>query len=223
MERHFDEELKVLKERVLYMGSLVEAMIQLAIKELEDRKPDLVSEVIKREQEVNQLQLDIDEHCLKLLALYQPAAVDLRFVTAAMKIISDLERIGDQAVNISETSQILLEQPQLRERLFHIPRMAQVAMAMVKESLDAFVNRDVKMAERVLEEDDEEDDLKSQTFNELLALMKKDASIVHQCLDLILISRNLERVGDHATNIAEDVIFMVLGKDIRHHKEEPKN
>ena len=180
----------------------------------------IASEVAQREQEVNQLQVEIDEHCLKLLALYQPAAIDLRFITAAMKIISDLERIADQAVNISETSKILLGQVQLKERLFHIPRMAEVAMIMVKESLDAFVNRDVAMAENVLKEDDEEDTLKSKTFNELLALMKKDNTIVHQCLDLILISRNLERIGDHATNIAEDVIFMVLGKDIRHNKDD---
>ncbi len=220
MERHLDEELKVIKEQVLLMGGLVEEMIHLAVKELEERKADLAKEVANREQQVNVLQLNIDEHCIKLLALYQPAAVDLRFIASAMKIISDLERMGDLAVNVSQTSLILLDQPQLRQKLFDIPKMAEVAMAMVKKSLDAYVNKDEALARQVLQMDDEEDKLKAQTFDQLLKIMQHDPSIIHQSLDLILISRNLERISDHATNVAEDVIFMVKGKDIRHHKDE---
>jgi phosphate transport system protein len=221
MERQLDEGLKFLKEQVLHMGSLVEEMIQLAVSQLEEKKPGLAEEVKKREQEVNLLQMDVDDHCLKILALYQPAAADLRFVTAAMKIVSDLERIGDQAVNISKTSLIFLDLPEMRQKLSNIPKMAELAMSMLKESLNAFVNRDEKIAMTVLKQDDEEDKMKTQAFNRLMEHMKKDPTSIQQCLDLILIARNLEKIGDHATNIAEDVIFMVLGQDIRHQKSGP--
>lgn len=221
MERHFDEELKSLKERILYMGSLIESMTYNAIKALVDRNVELVKEVFKTEDDVNKLHIEIDDMCLKLLALRQPTAVDLRFITSAMKINSDLERMGDQAINISENTEDLLKQPQLKP-LIDLPKMADIAKNMVKDSLDAFVKKDVELAKSVLAKDDEVDNLKDQIFRELLTYMITDPNNIERSLDLILISRNLERIGDHATNIAEDVIFMVIGKDIRHHSDDKK-
>lgn len=221
MERHFDEELKTLKERILYMGSLIESMIHYAIKSLVERNNDLLKEVFKHEDEVNKLHIEIDDICLKLLALRQPIAVDLRFITAAMKINSDLERMGDQAINISQNTEDLLKEPQLKP-LIDLPRMADIVKKMVKDSLDAFVKKEPELAKSVLTRDDEVDNLKDQIFRELLTYMMTDPNNIERSLDLILISRNLERIGDHATNIAEDVIFMALGKDIRHHIENNK-
>ena len=220
MHRHFEEVQEELKYRLLHMGSLVEEMIHLAVLGLIDRKREPLEEVYKRESEVNMLHVEVDDRCFKLLALYQPTAVDLRFIMGAIKINSDLERIGDQAVNISQTTEVLLRYPQLEKKLFDIPRMADVAKKMLKDALDAYIKRDVTLAKSVVERDSEEDRLKSEAFNELLQLMQSDSSTVNRALSLILISRNLERIADHATNIAEDVIFMVLGKDIRHHFEE---
>lgn len=217
MHRHFEEVEEELKYRLLHMGSLTEEMIHLAITGLLDRKSEPLNLVHEREKEVNQLHIEIDDRCLKLIALFQPAAADLRFIMAASKINSDLERVGDQAVNISQTTAVLLRYPQLEKKLFDIPRMAELAKRMLKDSLDAYVKRDVDLAQSVVERDAEEDRLKSEAFNELLQLMQSDSSAVNRGLSLILISRNLERIADHATNIAEDVIFMVLGKDIRHH------
>ncbi len=202
------------------MGSLVEEMIHLAITGLIERKEEPLKLVYQREKEVNELHIEVDDRCLKLLALFQPAAADLRFIMAATKINSDLERIGDQAVNISQTTEVLLRYPQLERKLFDIPRMAELAKHMLKDSLDAYVKRDVKLARSVVEQDSEEDRLKSEAFNELLQLMQTDSSAINRALSLVLISRNLERIADHATNIAEDVIFMVLAKDIRHRAEE---
>lgn len=217
MKRHFEEVEEELKYRLLHMGSLVEEMIHLAVLGLLERKVDPLEKVYKNEEEVNQLHIEIDDRCFKLLALFQPTANDLRFIMGAIKINSDLERIGDQAVNISQTTTILLNHPQLERKLFDIPRMAEVAKKMLKDSLDAYVKRDVDMAKSVVARDEEEDKLKSEAFHELLQLMQSDSSTIQRALSLILISRNLERIADHATNIAEDVIFMVLGKDIRHH------
>ncbi|MEK6645099.1 MAG: phosphate signaling complex protein PhoU [Candidatus Firestonebacteria bacterium] len=221
MERHFDEELKSLNERILYMGGLIESMTYNAIKALVDRNADLVKEIFKTEDEVNKLHIEIDDKCLKLVALRQPTAVDLRFIASAMKINSDLERMGDQAVNIAENTEDLLKQPQLKP-LIDLPKMADIAKNMVKDSLDAFVKKDVELAKSVLARDDEVDNLKDQIFRELLTYMIASPQNIERSLDLILISRNLERIGDHATNIAEDVIFMVIGKDIRHHIEDKK-
>lgn len=195
-------------------------MIHLAVMSLVDRKKTPLEQVYKHEKEVNDLHIEIDDRCFKLLALYQPTAVDLRFVMGAIKINSDLERIGDQAVNISQTTEVLLRYPQLEKKLFDIPRMADVAKRMLKNSLDSYIKKDVQLARSVVDQDSEEDRLKSEAFNELLQLMQSDSSTINRALSLILISRNLERIADHATNIAEDVIFMVLGKDIRHHAEE---
>lgn len=216
MKRHFDDELRELKERLLYMGSLVEERIYKSIKALVDRNEEQCREIAATDGLVNDLHIEIDDRCLRLLALRQPIAIDLRFITAAMKINSDLERMGDLAVNISENSILLLKQPQLKP-LIDIPRMAQISQSMVKDSLDAFVKRDIELARKVILRDDEVDALKDQVFRELLTFMISDPQTVARALELILISRHLERIADHATNIAEDVIYMVLGKDIRHH------
>ena len=219
MKRHFDEDLDALRGRLLRMGSLCEEMIQYAVKLVAERKESLLDEVRKREDEVNNLHIEIDDRAIKLLALHQPAAGDLRLIAAAIKINSDLERVGDQAVNIAETGVYLCREPKMR--LYDVPRMMELASSMLKDSLDAFARKDVELARQVIKKDDEEDRLKSQTFNELVQLMQSDASTIQRAMDVILIARNLERVADHATNIAEDVIFMVLAQDIRHrHAEE---
>jgi phosphate transport system protein len=219
IHRHFDEELDLLKQKLVFMASLTEAMIFKSIKSLTERKDFLIGEVNKDEEKVNLLQIEIDELCLNLLALRQPMATDLRFITSAMKINSELERIGDLAVNITQRAAVLIKQSQLKPYI-DIPRMADLAQKMVKDSLDSFVRQDVEMARSVLTRDDEIDLLKDQIFRELLTFMISDASSIPRALELILVSRHLERIGDHATNIAEDVIYMVLGKDIRHHIEE---
>ncbi len=219
MERHFDEELNRLKEKLLRMASLVEESISRAMKALVDRNPDLAAEVIKHDEEVNMLEIEIDELCLKLLALMQPIAVDLRFITSAMKIGNDLERMGDQAVNIAERTLELLKQPQLKP-LIDIPRMSTLAQKMVKDSLDAFVNKDAHLARDVCARDDQVDNINDQVFRELLTYMMEDASTITRAVDLILIGRHLERIADHATNIGEDVVYIVEGKTIKHHIEE---
>lgn len=219
MERHFDEELNKLKEKLLRMASLVEEAISHAVKALVDRNSELAAEVIKRDDEVNMLEIEIDEECLKLLALMQPIAIDLRFITSAMKIGNDLERMGDQAVNIAERTLELLRQPQLKP-LIDIPRMATLAQKMVKDSLDAFVNKDTNLARDVCIRDDQVDNLNDQVFRELLTYMMEDTSTITRAVDLILIGRHLERIADHATNIGEDVVYLVEGKTIKHHIEE---
>ncbi len=220
LRRHYEEVEEELKYRLLHMGSLVEEMIHMAVLGLLERTKEPLQKVHENEKQVNQLHIEIDDRCLKLLALYQPASTDLRFVVGALKINSDLERIGDQAVNVSQTTSILLGHPQLEQKLFDIPRMAELAKRMVKDALDAYVKKDVDLARAVVQRDSEEDKLKSEAFHELMHLMQSDSSTIQRALSLILISRNLERIADHATNIAEDVIFMVLGKDIRHHIED---
>jgi phosphate transport system protein len=170
---------------------------------------------------VNDLQIEIDDRCLKLLALQQPMATDLRLITAAMKINSDLERIGDQAVNIAENAARVLAHPPLKP-LLDLPRMAEIAERMTRDSLDAFVRRDPDLARDILARDDEVDQLKDQVFRVLLTYMMADPATIERALGLILVSRNLERIADHATNIAEDVIFLVEAKDVRHHHEERK-
>ncbi|MFA6028913.1 MAG: phosphate signaling complex protein PhoU [Elusimicrobiota bacterium] len=213
-KKRFDDDLGAARARLLEMGAACEEMVHYAVKVLTERDPSRIDEVRRREELVNRLHVEVDERCLQLLALYQPAAGDLRTIAAALKISTDLERIGDQAMNIAETGLFFLEQP--RMRLFDIPRMAELAAAMLKDGLDAFTRGDVEKARAVLQRDDEEDALKSRVFNELMQLMQADASTIQRGIDIILVARNLERIADHATNIAEDVIFMVAGKDIRH-------
>lgn len=217
MKRQFDTDLENLRALILRMGGLCEEMIQYAVKVVVERDESYLGDVQGWESEVNRLHIEIDDVALKLIALHQPAAGDLRLLAAALKINSDLERIGDQAVNIAETGVYLCKEPKIK--LGDIPRMVEVAAGMLKDSLDAFSRGDVELARQVISRDDEEDRLKSQTFNELVHLMQRDASAIQRGMDIILIARNLERVADHATNIAEDVVFMVLGKDIRHGAE----
>jgi phosphate transport system protein len=220
MERHhFEEDLQVLKQRLLNMGGLVEERVHQAILSLIERRHELAERVRDGDKEVNDLQIEIDDRCLKLLALQQPMATDLRLITSAMKINADLERIGDQAVNIAENVIRILPHPPLKP-IFELPRMADSAEKMTRDSLDAFVKRDVTLARAVLKKDDEVDLLKDHVFRVLLTYMMADPGTIERALGLILISRNLERIADHATNIAEDVIFLVEARDVRHHHEE---
>jgi phosphate transport system protein len=215
MTRHFHEELEALKQTLLAMGGLVEDQIRHAMQALLDRDDALAREVIERDRRVNAYDVEVDEQCVELLALHQPTAGDLRFITTAMKIVTDLERIGDQAVNIGQRVIELNREPQLKPYI-DLPRMATRAQAMVKESLDAFVARDTELARRVCGEDDEVDALKEQIFRELLTFMMEDPRAIPRAIRLILISRCMERVADHATNIAEMVIYLVEGKMVRH-------
>ena len=215
MARHFHEELEALKQTLLAMGGLVEDQIRHVMQALVDRDDALASEVIERDRQVNAYDVEVDAQCVELLALHQPAAGDLRFITTAMKIVTDLERIGDQAVNIGQRVIELNREPQLKPYI-DLPRMAARAQAMVKESLDAFVARDTELARRVRAEDDEVDALKEQIFRELLTFMMEDPRSIPRAIRLILISRCMERVADHATNIAEMVIYLVEGKMVRH-------
>jgi phosphate transport system protein len=214
MERHFEADLHALRDRLLAMGSLAETMIHKGIKALVDRDAALVQAVLAHEEEMDLLCIEIDDRCFTLLALRQPMASDLRFLVGAIKINSDLERIGDQAVSIALRSRSLIIQPQLKP-LIDIPRMAGVVQWMVRKSLDAFVQRDPELARRVIDEDDEVDNLRDQVFRELLTYMMGDAATIPRAIDLMLISRNLERIADHSTNIAEDVIYIVRGEDVR--------
>lgn len=219
MERPFDEELKSLKEKLLEMASRAEEQIVLAVRALKERQENLACEVLEREAAINRLDIEVDEMAMKLLALRQPMATDLRFITSAMSIGTDLERIGDLAVNIAERALDLLKHPQLKP-LIDIPRMAELAQAMVRDALNAFVNGDDKLAKDVCERDDQVDELNDQIFRELLTYMMQDPGTITRAVDLILVGRHLERIADHATNIGEDVIYMVKGRTIKHHVEE---
>ena len=215
MPRHFHEELEALKQTLLAMGGLVEDQIRRVMRALLERDDELAREVIDRDRRVNAYDVEVDEQCVQLLALNQPAASDLRFITTAMKIVTDLERIGDQAVNIAQRAIELHQEPQLKPYV-DLPRMAEMSQRMVKESLDAFVTRDTELARRICGEDAAVDALKEQIFRELLTFMMADPRTIPRALRLILISRFMERVADHATNIAEMVVYMVEGKMVRH-------
>jgi phosphate transport system protein len=217
--RHFQEELEQLKTRLLEMGGLAEEQVRLAVKGLVDRDQDLINRVILGDDPLNALHIELDNRCFTLLALYQPMAVDLRAIVSAVKINTDLERVGDLAVNIAEAARRYALHPPVK-KLIDIPQMATIAQTMLRDALDAFVRRDVALAQLVLNEDDRLDALKTQIFRELLTYMLQDPTTIEPALDLILISRHLERIGDHATNVAEDVIFMVSARDVRHHAAE---
>jgi phosphate transport system protein len=214
--RHFQEELEQLKTRLLEMGGLAEDRVRGAVESLVTRDPAKVERILAGDGPINQLHIEIDNRCFTLLALHQPMAVDLRAIVSAVKINTDLERVGDLAVNIAEAVTRYLKHPPVKE-LIDIPRMASLAEGMLRDALDAYVRRDMEMAESVLNQDDALDGLKTQVFRELLTHMLSDTSKIEPSLDLILISRHLERIGDHATNVAEDVIFMVSARDVRHH------
>jgi phosphate transport system protein len=213
--RHYEEELTELKARLLAMGGIGEERLRAAIAAIVDRDAALAEEVVRGDEPINQLHKDVDNRCFRLLALRQPMAVDLRSILAAVKINTDLERVGDLAVNIAEAGQRYLVHPPVKE-LVDIPQMAVIAQAMLHDALDAYVRRDVELAQRVLDKDDELDRLKDRVFRDLLGHMLASPSTVQPALDLLLISRHLERIGDHATNVAEDVIFMVSARDVRH-------
>src|SRR5687768_2029256 len=214
--RHFQEELDALQARLLEMGGLAEERVRMAIQGLVQREPALIEKVVRGDEPLNQLHIEVDNRCFTLLALYQPMATDLRAIVAAVKINTDLERVGDLAVNIAEAARRYVSHPPVK-KLVDIPQMGDIAQAMLRDALDSFVRRDTGLAHQVLNEDDRLDELKTQVFRELLTYMLNDPSTVEPALDLILISRHLERIGDHATNIGEDVIFMVSALDVRHH------
>ena len=214
-DKHFEAELRELKEKILKMGGMVEEMIDRAQKSLFERNSNLAREILICDSEVNRIEVAIDNHCLELLARRQPAASDLRFITIGLRISKDLERMGDLAVDIGE--QVIELNKELQLKPFEdLPQIASKTKKMVKSALDAFVNRDPDLAQRVCEADDEVDALKRKVFDDVVLIMQKNPSAVLRGVRLILVSRHFERIADHATNIAEEVIFMVKGKDIRH-------
>ena len=221
MIRHFDEQLQGLKSHLMKMSALAEVMIADAVKSVVERDEHAVPPVYEREELVNRMQIEIDEICLTLTALHQPAAGDLRFIMGAIKTNSDLERLADEAVNIAQKAEHLLKTPQLKPFEI-IPEMAAIARGMVRDSLRAFVNRNVDLAREVLLRDDRLDSLKEKMAEVMAVYMTQDPSSVSRALDLLLISRYLERIGDHATNIAEVTIFVVDGLDIRHHADQKR-
>ena len=210
METHFQKQLEELKENLLKMATLVEEAIDNAVQSLVKRDSGLAQKAFEAEDRINTMDIAINTECLNLLALRQPMAADLRFITSALKIITDLERMGDQAVNIAERAISLNREPQLKPYI-DIPRMAEIAQSMVKDVLDAFVNRDSKLARSVCERDDLVDGLNDQVVKELLPYMMSDTGAITREVHLMIVARCLERIADHATNIAEDVIFMVDG------------
>jgi len=213
--RHFDEQLQDLLHRITLMASLAESMIDSAIRCLVERDEKLAGEVFEHEHEVNRLQVEIDETAVRLTALQAPVAADVRLLFMASRIASELERIGDQAVNICENAKVVLSQPPLKP-LVDTPIMAQIVRKMVRDAISAMIKRDVDLAEQVLEEEKKVDAFKDQIFRTLLTYMMADPATIPRALALILISRNLERIGDHATNIAEEAVYIVQGRDIRH-------
>jgi len=221
-DKKYEEDLKKLREDILYMGGLVEDQIQKAVNSLVERDSPLAETIIERDHEVNRLDVEIDDVCIRLLALHQPAARDLRFITTALKITTDLERIGDMAVNICERALELNVEPQLKPYI-DIPRMARTSERMIRESLDAFVREDTDLALKVCKDDQEVDDLNSQIFRETISFMIEDPHTINRAMKISSISKYLERIADHATNIAEMVIFMVKGKSIRHMKDIPQS
>lgn len=217
--RHFVTELGELQNKILEMGGLVETSIHNSIRSLVERDESLMTNIWQSEQRINELDIEIDEFATRLLALNQPVAKDLRFLTAAIKINSDLERMGDLAVNIAQRSASLLNRAQVKA-LVDIPLMSRTVESMVRKSLDAFVQRDEDMARSVLLADDEVDELKRSVYHEVMALLDAGLAPAAAAFDLIFIAHNLERVADHATNVAEDVLFLVKGIDVRHHHHE---
>ncbi len=218
MGTHFQKGLQELKESLLMMASLVEEAISNAVQSLVKRDSDLAQKTFEGEDKINDMEIAIDDSCLKLLALRQPMAADLRFITSTMKIVPDLERMGDQAVSIAERAISLNQDPQLKPCL-DIPKMAEITQSMVKDVLDAFVNQDPKLARSVYERDDLVDGLNDQVFRELLTYMGEDPQTIARAVHLIIVCRSLERIADHATNIAEDLIFMLDARVIRHHAD----
>ena len=214
--RHFQDELEALQARLLEMGGLAEERVRAAVQGIVSRDMATIDRVMRGDEPINALHIEIDDRCFRLLALHQPMATDLRAIVAAVKINTDLERVGDLAVNIAEAARRYIAHAPVKQ-LIDIPEMGEIAQGMLRDALDAYVRRDTGLAQQVLSEDDRLDGLKTHVFRELLNIMLQNAVTVEPSIDLILVSRHLERIGDHATNIAEDVIFMVSALDVRHH------
>jgi phosphate transport system protein len=221
MERHFEIELKELRERLLWMGSLAERAVHQAVQSVLNADLALAKRVLAEEEAINEMQIELDDRVLRLLALQQLMAADLRLVLAVTRINADLERIGDQAVNIAESALRLLRHPQVKPYV-DLPRMGELAENMLRDSLNSFSGPDVEAARKVLSRDDTLDKLRDQILRELLTYMMENSSLVFQSFELISIAKNLERIGDHATNIAENVIYLAVGRDVRHHAAEQK-
>lgn len=215
MQRHFDEQIQELTQRLVLMGRLADSMIGLSLRALMERNEAHCAEIERKEDEVDLLQLEVDDRAIKLTALQQPVGTDVRFLFMASRIATELERIADQAVNISQNVHYLVQAPPLKP-LVDLPIMAEVAQKMVDNAVEALVKRDVALADLVLNEEEKLDAFRDQIFRELLTYMMSDPATIPRALSLILISRNLERVGDHATNIAEEVVYLVQGHDVRH-------
>ncbi len=220
MERHFDEELKDLNVRILKMGALAEEAIMSSVKSLKEQDKGLALKVIDSDKQIDMMELEIEERCLEMLALHQPIAIDLRFITTAMKLNNELERIADLAVDIAQRVLEIVDKPLLKP-LVDIPKLCAIAQNMVKQGIDAFVNRDIELAKKVVLTDPEADKLRNFVQDELINdYIAKDKSTAPRAVPLLLIARHLERICDHATNIAEDVIYMVQAKVVRHHPEK---
>ncbi len=217
--RHFQHDLDELKAKLLEMSALVENAIYRSVQGVVEKNEDLAQQVIKNEGRINQLEIEIDDLAISLLALQAPMAADLRLITAAIKINNDLERMGDLSVSMAESAIALVREPLIRP-LIDIPHIAGLAQGMVRKALDAFVNRDSELARSVLASDDAVDNLRTASYHELISFMESNPSQIPQALRLLTVVRNLERIADHATNIAEDVLFLVKGIDVRHHNEE---
>lgn len=216
--RHFVEELEQLKTKLLQMSAMVESSIQRSISAVIHKDRSAAEEVFRNEERINEIEIEIDEFAINLLALQQPMAADLRLIVAALKINTDLERMGDLSVNIAQRARSLMEEPVVKP-MIDIPHIAGLVQSMVRKALDAFVTRDADLARSVLASDDGVDSLRTACYHELVSFMEKDPQNIRQALDLLAVTRNLERIADHSTNIAEDVLFLVKGVDVRHHAE----
>ncbi len=219
--RHFETQLDELRKRLLEMGGLVESSIYGSVQALETKDEGQIRLVMENEERINRMQIEIDDMATGLLAMQQPMAADMRLLTSTIKINNDLERMGDHAVNIAERVISLMHERSARPPI-DIPHMANLVEASLRKALDSFVNRDANMARSVLVSDDEVDHLRDGIYNELVTYMESEPSLIRACIDLMFVARNLERIADHATNIAEDVVFLVEGADVRHRAEARK-
>jgi phosphate transport system protein len=217
--RHFEQDLDKLKAKLLEMSALVESAVYRSVQGVVEKNEELALQVLKNEARINQLEIEVDDLAISLLALQHPLAQDLRLVTAAIKINNDLERMGDLSVSIAQSAIALIREPVIRP-LIDIPHIAGLAQSMVRKALDAFVTRDPELARSVLASDDAVDNMRTASYHELISFMEKNPEHIPQALNLLTVVRNLERIADHSTNIAEDVLFLVKGIDVRHHNEE---
>ena len=217
--RHFEQDLDKLKAKLLEMSALVESAVYRSVQGVVEKNEELAQQVLKNEARINQLEIEVDDMAISLLALQHPLAQDLRLVTAAIKINNDLERMGDLSVSIAQSALSLIREPVIRP-LIDIPHIAGLVQSMVRKALDAFVNRDPELARSVLASDDAVDNMRTASYHELISFMEQNPAHIPQALNLLTVVRNLERIADHSTNIAEDVLFLVKGIDVRHHNEE---